>query len=70
MDQCGFPALAQNAIASDQDFCHCCATWVQNSKGFAAVALDPGSNCSLENISGDAFIGFGDLSCSSQAFIK
>src|SRR5689334_3123160 len=70
---CAPPALAQNAIASDQAFCHCSKNCTKKCIGFAAdgsaafgqapAGRKPDREFSFDNIT----VGFGDLICSSQA---
>src|SRR5262245_50712026 len=77
-----FPALAQPVIMSVQDFCHWSATCIQNCMGFVAPIWKtsapgqlpnepkPGGDFSFCSIAaGEAFVGFGNFSCSSQASI-
>ena len=53
--------------------CHCSASFIHTSIGFpaaAGVAVRPGKEVSFDSIDdGDAVIGFGNLSCSSQGSI-
>src|SRR5215467_2757305 len=73
-------AFVQLVIISVQDLCHCSATCIQNCMGFVAPMLnasapgqlpselEPGvSFCSIAD--GEAVVGLGNLSCSSQVSI-
>src|SRR6516225_335967 len=74
------PSPAQYVIVSAQDLCHCSANCIRSCKGFIApfwkasvlgqmpVEPKPGKDFNLEsNADGEAVVGFGNLSCSSQA---
>src|SRR5215467_5939807 len=76
------PAFVQLVITSVQDFCHCSATCIQNCMGFVAPMwkasapgqlpseLEPGLDVSFcSTADGEAVVGLGNLSCSSQASI-
>ena len=72
------PSPVQKVIVSAQDFCHCAANCIQNCKGFIAAfwkvstlgQVPANLRPNLDSIAdGEAAVGFGNLSCASQASI-